>query len=94
MDTEKNAHALVGNCRKDLNASINFKAESNNQQEDINNRLTNYRENMVLCHKTADECQRWAFEYDQCASFWRAQAKHFALLLKLTLIKKWGGYHG
>lgn len=48
-------------------------------------------ETMQLAHQTADECQQWANEYQQAANVWRAQAKHAALQMRLTLIKKWRG---
>lgn len=60
-----------------------------NQANQLNQDIANYQHSAKLCNATGDECQRWAHEYQQNADYWYAQAKHFALLIELTIIKKW-----
>ncbi|MDD5393151.1 MAG: hypothetical protein PHE17_09050 [Thiothrix sp.] len=55
----------------------------------IAEKIEHYREAIKLANTTADLCQQWADEYQQTADYWRGEAGHAALLLRLTLIQKW-----
>ena len=53
-------------------------------------KIKHYQEVIRLANTTADLCDQWVQEHQQCADFWRREAQHAALLLSLALVKKWG----
>lgn len=59
------------------------------QSADYAARIANYSQAMKLAEQTRRECMAWAFEFLRSAEFWDNEYRHFALLIRLTVIQKW-----